>query len=77
MSNITIHPIPTKLENEVFDTPYGLVKMVRNPFWNVSKLKKINKLYYLVNGTSSNFIKSVLKKENDSLILFDCEKMHY
>ena len=39
-------------------------------------MDKITKIYYLEDWVGSNFIKSILKKDKESLIVFDCQKMH-
>ncbi|CAD8195726.1 unnamed protein product [Paramecium pentaurelia] len=75
-SSIKIEPVNIHYQDGLFDTTYGLLKMTRNPYLNQKQLESITNSYFLVDGVGSNFIKSLFKKDMNSLIIFDCEKMH-
>lgn len=39
-------------------------------------MESITNAYFLVDGVGSNYVKSIFKKDINSLIIFDCDKMH-
>jgi hypothetical protein len=50
--------------------------MTKNPYLSEKHLESITNAYYLIDGVGSNFVKSLFKKDLNSLVVFDCNKMH-
>jgi hypothetical protein len=67
--SISIHD---STSDNIYETKYGPLKIVRNTFLSNAQLRSMRTIHYLVNGVGANFVRKVLKGERDALMVFDC-----